>query len=89
MSCPCYTGIPLEAQTEEHKSLQIPDKIHSKTVAMLFIQINMPKHVFDITVALRKKAFSILFNDFRSSLLQEFLTINRSFTHSELDSESV
>lgn len=56
---------------------------------MLFIQINMPKHVFDITVALRKKAFSILFNDFRSSLLQDFLTINRSFTHSELDSESV
>jgi len=55
---PYYTGIPLEAQAVEYKSLQIPDKIRSKTVAMLFIQINMPKHVFDITVntvALKKK----------------------------------
>lgn len=67
MPCPCYTGIPLKAQTEEHKSLQIPDKICSKRVAVLFIQINMPKHVFHITDALKKRLStfcSMIWNQF-------------------------
>lgn len=84
---PYYTGIPLEAKTDQHKSLQIPEKICSNTVALLFIQINMPECVFDITVntfALKKncnmsQAFNILFKDFGISLLQHFPTVSRSF----------
>lgn len=59
---------------------------------MLFIQTNMPKRGFDITVntvALKKicnmsQAFSILFNDFGVRLVQDFLTISRPLIQSAL-----
>lgn len=36
VSGPCYTRIPLETQNDEHKSLQIADKMHNRTIALLF-----------------------------------------------------
>lgn len=89
VSGPCYTGMPLEAQADEHKSLQIPDKICSRTMALLFFKITVPKYVFDTTVsivALKKNCkmsqiFGILCKYFGISLHLDFLTISKLFIY--------